>query len=251
MRILPNTALLIAFAALPLAAQATVTPQAQPDSKPAILLPDGSTQTTQYDPTQGFPNRKGDLSGMLIVIPAKEMAAFTDTSDDRQIDRVSRAEAGAGLAIKLVFTGVKPDANGVANLTYDLRVTGPDGQLYAKSDYHNLVAAIGQVGPKQAVYDNRAQVIQLQFDPGDAPGSYKIDAVLHDRIAKIDLPMTTSVELLPVHASAVTPVTAPAAPQASPNDASANAAAAPSASTSAVADAPVKAKPKRKKHRKH
>jgi hypothetical protein len=207
MRILPNTALLIAFAALPMAAQATVTQQAQPDSKPAILLPDGSTKTTQYDPTQGFPNRNGDLSGMLIVIPAKEMAAFTDKSDDRQLDRVSRAEAGANLAIKLVFTGVKPDPNGVANLTYDLKVTGPDGKLYARSDYHNLVAIIGQVGPEQAVYDNRAQVIQLQFDPGDAPGVYKIDAVLHDRIAKIDLPMTTSVELLPK--GYVAPVPAP------------------------------------------
>lgn len=246
MRILPNTVLLIAFAALPMAAQATVTPQAQPDSKPAILLPDGSTQTTQYDPTQGFPNRNGDLSGMLIVIPAKEMAAFTDKSDDRQLDRVSRAEAGANLAIKLVFTGVKPDPNGVANLTYDLKVTGPDGKLYAKSDYHNLVAIIGQVGPEQAVYDNRAQVIQLQFDPGDAPGVYKIDAVLHDRIAKIDLPMTESVELLPK--GYVAPVPSPSPTDITPPPADT----AQAASSAEAAAPPVATKHHhRRKKRKH
>lgn len=254
MRILPKAAVILAMAALPTAGQAIGAPQAQPAAKPAILLPDGDTQTTQYDPSKGFPDRNGNLSGMMFVIPAKEMTAFTDKSEDRQLDRVSRAEAGADLAIKLVFTGVKPDPNGVVNLTYDLKITGPDGKLYGTSDYHSLVAVIGQVGPEQALYDNRAQVIHLQFDPKDKPGAYRIDAVLHDRIAGIDLPLTTQVEMLPP--GYVAPESA-STPTAAATDVGQTASATmaedvqPAAETAPDKTAPAKAKSRRKRRHRH
>jgi len=230
----------LAIAALPLWAHAApLQNSAAGETRPPILVPNGTT-TTQYDPQQGFPDKAGGLSGMMVVIPQKEMANFAEPGADRQLDQVSRAEAGASLAIKLVFTGVRPDANGVANLTYDLKVTGPDGKLYGNSDYHSLTALIGQVGEGGAVYDNRDKVILLQFDPGDAPGVYKIEAVLHDTVAKLDLPLRTQVEyVLPVAAASMaTPV-----PAAAPAEASV---AASAASTDAAP-----AQPKTRKHKRH
>ena len=249
MRLRYSTYLLAALiVAAPVAGQAAVTPKALPAAKPAILLPDGGAQTAQYDPAQGFPDRNGALSAMLVVIPQKETAVFAGQGEDRHIDRVSRAEPGANLAIKLVFVGVRPDANGVANLTYDLKVTDPEGKLYAGSDYHNLTALIGQVGDAKAVYDNRDQVILMQFEPKDTPGVYKIDAVLHDRVAKLDLPLTASVELLRTGLPTPPATPAPGA-DATPQTPAAQTPAAQTPAVQTPAQTLAKAAPKRVKHR--
>ncbi|MDI7774726.1 hypothetical protein [Asticcacaulis sp. EMRT-3] len=232
--------------ALPGIALAAVTSQPLPVAKPAILLPDSAqATTTQYDPGQGFPDRKGALSGMVIVIPQQEVAVFGKGDDaDRQIDRVSRAEAGADLAIKLVFTGVKADDNGVANLTYDVEVLGPDGKIYGKSDYKGLLAMIGQAGPGDgAVYDNQ-RVVLMQFEPQDMPGTYTVKAVLHDRIARIDLPMQTTVELLPPRSATPAPVAGEAT-----SAAAASATATSAAAVQAPAAKPATKKTVRKHHR--
>lgn len=244
-----SLALLAAMPSVPAhaddAQNSTNSSQAAPSTtKPAILVPDGNaTSTTDYSPGRGFPDKAGDLSGMMVVIPQKEMAEFSTPGGDRHLDRVSRAEAGASLAIKLVFTGVKADANGVANLTYDLKITGPDGKLYSGSDYHSLPALIGQIAPGDGVYDNRDKVVLLQFEPGDPQGAYKIEAVLHDRIAKVDLPLQTSVVLVP---KMVAPAPEPAAAASSSLSQSSDSSSAAASSQSA---APPAVKTRSKRHK--
>ncbi len=190
-------------------------PQQQPtatpgDAKAPVLLPN-STATTKYDPSRGFPDHNGDLSGMLVVIPQAELSEFDRPADaGRHLDRVARAEPGAKLAIKLVFTGVKPDWNNNVNVTYDLQVVGPDGKIYGKSNYHGMVAAEGRVpvnsGP--ALYDNRPQVVIIQFEPKDPVGLYRVRAVMHDKVSGLDLPLDAGVELLAKGAPVAAPVAA-------------------------------------------
>ncbi len=226
-------------------------PQQQPtatpgDAKAPVLLPN-STATTKYDPSRGFPDHNGDLSGMLVVIPQAELSEFDRPADaGRHLDRVARAEPGAKLAIKLVFTGVKPDWNNNVNVTYDLQVVGPDGKIYGKSNYHGMVAAEGRVpvnsGP--ALYDNRPQVVVIQFEPRDPVGLYRVKAVMHDKVSGLDLPLDAGVELLAKGA----PVATAVAPQAG-----AAASAAAQSSMAPVADdgdtTPTKTKKKHRRHR--
>ena len=163
----------------------------------AGMVSAGTATTTQYTPQQGFPNHDGDFSAMLIVIPQAELTEFDKPGGgNRQLNRVSRAEVGAVLAIKLVFTGLAADANGNGEVTYDLQVLGPDAKVYADSDYKTLAAVRGPVGDGKSVFDNRTKVVMLQFEPQDAPGVYTIKAVAHDEVSERKVPLETQVELI-------------------------------------------------------
>lgn len=174
----------------------TTTTGAPTDVKPPIMVPNAPT-TTDYDPKTGFPDHNGAFSGMLIVIPQRELIEFDKPSGStRQLDRVAKAEPGAVLAIKLVFIGMKPDYYNQANVSYDLQVIAPDGKIYGDSDYKGLDALHGQLGNETGVFDNRNKVVLMQFEAQDMPGVYTIKAVLHDNNAKLDLPVQANVELL-------------------------------------------------------
>lgn len=161
----------------------------------------------EYDPKTGFPDHNGRFSAMVIVIPQSQLTEF-DKADGgaRQISRVARAEPGAQLAIKLVFTGLSGDSNGTGEVTYDLKVLTPDGQIYAASDYNHLAAVRGQVGDGRRVFDNRTKVVLMSFDPQDKPGIYTIKAVVRDEVAHLEVPLATTIELVPSAAAKATPV---------------------------------------------
>lgn len=161
------------------------------------LMPE-KPAAVEYDPKAGFPDHNGDFSAMVIVIPQQQLAEF-DKADGgvRQISRVSRAEPGAQLAIKLVFTGLCADSNGNGEVTYDLKVLTPDGQVYAASDYSHLAAVRGPVGDGGRVFDNRTKVVLMSFELQDKPGIYTIKAVARDEVAERTVPLVTTIELLP------------------------------------------------------
>lgn len=234
------------------AAQQPLMPQATTGAKPAAMVANTPT-TTQYNPANGFPDHNGALSAMLVVIPKGELEEFDrPTGAGRHLDRVAKAEPGAQLAIKFVFVGVKPDWNANANVTYDLQVVAPDGKIYGHSDYKGLVALQGRVPATgdPVMYDNRPKVVVLQFEPQDQVGVYKIKAVLHDNVAKLDLPLEAGVELLPkgaVVAAKGPPASAMPAPAAASGSASA-ASSADSSSMSPISDDATPA-PKKKRHR--
>jgi len=239
--------LFLSLAALPAAADTTTTGKPQ-DAKPAVLVPEKAT-TTSYDPKTGFPDHVGAFSGMVVVIPQKELDEFNKPSGaTRALDRVARAEPGAVLAIKLVFIGMKPDYANKADVTYDLQVIAPDGKTYGDSDYHGIDALHGELGDEGGVFDNRNKVVLLQFEPQDMPGVYTVKAVLHDNNGKVDLPLQTSVELVRPDPNAPPPV--PAAP-AAPPVAKYTIIAPPEMQLSDQPDQPAKATATGKRHRRH
>lgn len=191
---------------MPSLALADVPTQGTQPVAPPVLIPNTAV-TKQYDPRAGFPDANGPFSAMLVVIPQAELAQFGQEGDgSRQLDKVSRAEAGAVLAIKLLFIGAMPDWNGNANVSYDLQVYAPNGAIYAGSDYRSLEALRTRVDDGEGVYDNRSKVVLMQFEDADAPGVYTLRATLHDNVAKRDIPLQTTVELLPkVRAASVVP----------------------------------------------
>ena len=98
-----------------------------------------------------------------------------------------------------------------------------------------------------AMYDNRPKVVVMQFEPQDQVGVYKIRAVLHDNVAKLDLPLEAGVELL--QKGAVVAAKGPPAPQ--PAVAPAPAASASSSADSSMSPISDDDAPARKKKRHH
>lgn len=174
---------------------------------PTIAVPN-STATTSYDSGAGFPDRNGPFSAILIVIPETELAEFNKPSTaNRSLSRVARAEPGAKLAVKVLFTGPAGDLNSVGKVTMDLKILAPDGSIYANSDYKDLPVWLGSIGQGRGVFDNRDRVPVVTFEPKDMPGVYTIKATLRDRFSQRDIALQQTVELLPMPAAA-----APAAP---------------------------------------
>jgi hypothetical protein len=177
---------------------------------PTIAVPN-ATSTASYDAGAGFPDRNGPFSAILIVIPETELAEFNKPSTaNRSLSRVARAEPGAKLAIKVLFTGPAADLNSVGKVTMDLKILAPDGTIYANSDYKDLPVWLGNVGQGRGVFDNRDRVPVVTFEPADKPGVYMIQATLRDRFSQRDIALQQTVELLPMPAVG----TAPAAPPA-------------------------------------
>jgi hypothetical protein len=177
------------------------------------LLPE-KPAAVEYDPKTGFPDHNGAFSAMMIVIPQAQLSEFEKADGgNRQISRVSRAETGAQLAIKLVFTGLSADAAGKGEVTYDLKVLSPDGQVYGASDYSHLAALRGPIGDGKRVFDNRTKVVLMSFDPQDKPGIYTIKAVVRDEVARLEVPLVATVEFAAPTVAAVAPekATAPKA----------------------------------------
>ena len=184
-----------------------------PAAAPTMVA--NSPTTTNYNASQGFPDHDGPFSAMLVVIPKSEMGEFEQAGGARHLDRVARAEPGADLALKILFTGMTGDWNGFGNVTYDLQVYKPDGSLYGASDYRNLDALHGKVGDGKAVFDNRGKVVLLTFDPTDPTGPYTIKVTVHDRAGARNVALQSVVELLPKPvAPGTAPLVAPVAPAA-------------------------------------
>lgn len=180
-----------------------------PEAKPVIALPN-STSTTSYDAGAGFPDRNGPFSAMLVIIPENELAEFNKpASANRSLSRVARAEPGAKLAVKVLFTGPAGDLNAVGKVTMDLQILAPDGSVYANSDYKDLPVWLGSIGQGRGVFDNRDRVPVVTFEPKDAPGVYTVKALVRDRFSMRDIALQQTVELLPPRVAA-TPVPAAA-----------------------------------------
>lgn len=166
----------------------------------------------EYDPKTGFPDHNGAFSAMLVVIPEAQLPEFNKTDGgNHHVTRVARAQAGAKMAVKLVFTGLARDVAGNGDVTYDLKVMGPDGLIYGASDYSHLVAMRGPLGDTKHVFDNRTKVVLMSFDPQDKPGVYTIKAVARDEVAHLEVPLTTTVEFIApaAPAAAAAAITAP------------------------------------------
>ena len=173
---------------------------------PTVTVPN-STATTSYDANAGFPDRNGPFSAMLVVIPETELAEFNKPATaNRSLSRVARAEPGAKLAIKVLFTGPAGDLNSVGKVTMDLKILAPDGTIYANSDYKDLPVWLGDIGQGRGVFDNRYRVPVVTFEPKDTPGIYTVKATVHDRFSQRDIALQQTVELLPM------PVAAPVVP---------------------------------------
>jgi hypothetical protein len=179
---------------------------------PTITVPN-STATTSYDASAGFPDRNGPFSAMLVVIPETELAEFNKpATSNRSLSRVARAEPGAKLAIKVLFTGPAGDLNSVGKVTMDLKILAPDGAVYANSDYKDLPVWLGGIGQGRGVFDNRDRVPIVTFEPKDTPGVYTIKATLRDRFSQRDIALQQTVKLLPIPVAApVVPATSQAA----------------------------------------
>lgn len=141
-----------------------------------------------------FPNRDGPLSAMLAIIPDAQLAEFDKPYEQApHITPLHSAKVGEVVALKVIFAGPKLDAEGAVDVTYDVKVIGPDGKLYGDA-HEGLEAFRYKAGSPDAVFDNVRAILKLRFEPKDARGVYRFVVVLHDNNGGRHIPMTADLE---------------------------------------------------------
>jgi len=176
----------------------------------ALGLGTGSAMATSVPPAaskalpavtevrNAFPDQNGPMSAMMLFIPEAELKEFDRPPEEApHLSLLSSAHTGDIVMIKIVFNGAQGDAEGRLDVTYDLKVTQPDGALYDNTDEKDLPAVKGAKADNDAVFDNRASVVGLRFEAKDLRGTYTATAVLHDKVSGRDIPLSAEIELLP------------------------------------------------------
>ena len=146
---------------------------------------------------QGFADRDGPFSAMMLFIPHSELPEFDKPSDQGpHITNLRTAKVGDVVAVKIVFDNPQANSDGIIDVTYDVKVTAPNGEVYSGADHQGLEAIRVHVGSDTiGVFDNRAQTLALRLEAKDLPGTYKATAVLHDNIAGRHVPLRAEIEL--------------------------------------------------------
>ena len=137
-----------------------------------------------------LPRQNGDFSANLAVVARDELAQFDSAPDHPvRLHMLAAIKPGGTAAVKITFTGMALTGTGDADVTYDLHVTGPDGKvMFERNDMAGFKGRL--TATDNRVYDNKAV---LTWSP-DAPGIYRIDAVLHDNVHRADIALHTQVE---------------------------------------------------------
>lgn len=99
---------------------------------------------------------------------------------------VQLAVRGQPLYTVVIFYGEAQDANGLANVTYDLTVHRPDGSVYAERK-----AFVGwqDLAPDMRELQLGRNYLAIDIAPNDPAGLYTVDAVVHDNIGQVNLPL--------------------------------------------------------------
>jgi len=111
-----------------------------------------------------FPNRDGEFSAMLLIIdPKSAQQEFAKPfREQMHFEQVSKAMRSDMVTTKIVFSGMELATDLTSDVTYDMKILAPDGEVYDNADLKELEARKGKTPHRFTVFDNRAG-INLRF----------------------------------------------------------------------------------------
>jgi hypothetical protein len=150
-------------------------------------------------PAADTPDRRsvGSFGGWLLVTsdqdwrekwntPREETPKFTVTSSPRR---------GQKIFVLIFFGNPKLDVNRAANVTCDIRLTGPNDTVPV--DVRNIDCFKGTISIDPKSIFVSAPVIEFVGEPADPLGQRVVEVVVRDNNAKVEIPLRTEFELKP------------------------------------------------------
>ena len=153
-------------------------------------------QHGQTTPLPHYMSCVGDFAGALGM--TKDVGFFGEWNKLGQLinlpeQKVVRADEAITSAI--MFSGAGADAQGMAQVTFDVILTKPDGSgAGAKTD---LRCWVGLPPPDPDTIELCEQYVQFRMAPGSAPGQYTVTVYLRDHVKKNILRLRRMVEYTP------------------------------------------------------
>lgn len=143
------------------------------------------------------PDHDGDFSGTIAMLELPGKAASGGNAGEATMltDITPQAHRGDTVGVTLLFSGMGLKEDLSADVSYDIKVTGPDGAVDPRSAQDGVTALKDKVGGRFALVDSRS-TLSIHFEPDDKPGPYRIDVLLKDNVAGKKVALTRSIELV-------------------------------------------------------
>jgi len=143
------------------------------------------------------PDHDGDFAGVIATLklpekpdPEAMRAAGLDGASGPRT-----ARRGDTIGVTVLFSGMQLADDLSADVSYDIKVTGPDGTVNPSSSQTDVAALKDKVPGRFAMLDSRS-TLSIHFEPADKPGPYRIDVLLKDNISGRKVALSRSIELL-------------------------------------------------------
>ena len=130
---------------------------------------------------------KGDFGAQLWLINDGDFFLNWRKPEIPAIVPIAIALRGQPVYTPIIFYGPARDAGGLSNVSYDITVRRPDNSVYSQNmglvGFQNLGPADDKV---ILLGRNYATITVAEGDPN---GLYTVEAVVHDNIGRVDLPL--------------------------------------------------------------
>ncbi len=140
------------------------------------------------------PDRDGDFSGAIAMLKlpdagagAREAQALTGATP--------QARRGDTVGVTVLFSGMGLKEDLSADVSYDIKVTGPDGSVDPRSAQQGVTALKDKVGGRFNLVDSRS-TLSIHFEADDKPGPYRVEVLLKDNVGGRQVTLIRSIELL-------------------------------------------------------
>lgn len=146
----------------------------------------------KFEDTPTWKSKDGFGAMLLLTEDAKYFEDWAKP-ETPHLTTTNKARRNVLLHTVLEFNnpGLKPD--GTVDITVDMKALKPDGSVYGEDK--NVVCWKGK-------YDAPAQNLQLaqahmalRIEPQDPAGVYTVEALVHDNVKKVELPLKTTFEV--------------------------------------------------------
>jgi hypothetical protein len=140
----------------------------------------------------------GDFSGQIATVMLPDA---TRTNADAISSRLSvdsgpqTARRGDTVGVTVLFSGMALADDLSADVSYDIKVTAPDGTIDDHSSKTDVRALKEKIPTRFNVLDSRS-TLSIHFEPDDKSGPYRIDVLLKDNIGGHKVALSKSIELL-------------------------------------------------------
>jgi len=156
----------------------------------------GSTQWTENGKPVSVKPNVNSKDGFSIMLYLTDDPRLFDGRSKRTVtslDPLTKARRGIPVYVTFLLSDPGVDATGAADLTFDMVVRKPGGEIFAQKN--GVVCWKGK-------YDVPAHQLQfakgylgIRINPGDLPGIYTVEAIVRDNVKTIELPVKATFEV--------------------------------------------------------
>ncbi len=134
----------------------------------------------------------GDFGVQLILTPddADFRRTWYSSTTPPRLQTTDRVRRGASVSAMLIFRGCAPDTTGKCDVVAEFALVAPDGKRSPAGS-----GPVWNAAPVDGKLVLSGASMTVGFDSTDAPGSYKIIAVVTDRITGKSLTLSTAVKV--------------------------------------------------------